>query len=95
VALNEVKTLAINGLSTPMSCNTVTSVGTWHGYKRAMNSGENTSADRAASGAVNSPVIRLQLFPALRSFTASRYPHTRVHESRWLAGIAAQVHRRR
>jgi hypothetical protein len=49
--------------------------------RRAANSGEDTSVNRVASGTVNSPVIRLQLFPALRSCTVSRYPHTRAHES--------------
>jgi hypothetical protein len=39
VALNEVKTQAVNGLSTMMSCETITSVSTWHGYK-----GRRTSA---------------------------------------------------
>jgi hypothetical protein len=33
VALNKVKTLAVNGLSTATSCNTIMSVSTWHAYK--------------------------------------------------------------
>jgi hypothetical protein len=57
--------------------------------RRAANSDEDTSVNRAASGTVNSPVIRLQPFPALRSFTVSRYLQTRAHESRRLASIAA------
>jgi hypothetical protein len=35
----------------------------------AANSGDGTSADRAASGAVNSPAIRLKLLSVLRAFT--------------------------
>jgi hypothetical protein len=49
--------------------------------QRTVNSGENTSVDRATSGMVNSPVIRLQLLPALRSFTSSSYPRATRHES--------------
>jgi hypothetical protein len=33
MALNEVKTMVVNGLSTAMSCDTITSVSTWHDYK--------------------------------------------------------------
>jgi hypothetical protein len=33
VALDEVKTLVVNGSSTVMSCDTVTIVRTWHDYK--------------------------------------------------------------
>jgi hypothetical protein len=62
--------------------------------QRVANSGENTSADRAASGAVNSPVIRW-ILPARRSFTASRYPRATEHESRRTAWIAVRVHQRR
>jgi hypothetical protein len=42
--------------------------------QRVANSSEDTSINRTTSGTVNSPVIRLQLFPVMRSFTASRYP---------------------
>jgi hypothetical protein len=48
--------------------------------QRAVNSGEGTSADRAASGAVNSPVITLQLLSVLTSFTSSSYPRATGHE---------------
>jgi hypothetical protein len=61
----------------------------------AANSSENTSADHVASGAVNSPVIRLELLPTWRSFTASHYPRAIEHESRRPAWIAVRVHRRR
>ena len=33
VALDKVKTLAVNGVSIATSCDTITSVSTWHGYK--------------------------------------------------------------
>jgi hypothetical protein len=46
--------------------------------QRAVNSGENISTDRAASDAVNSLGIRLQLFPALRSFTSHIYHNASV-----------------
>jgi hypothetical protein len=56
---------------------------------RTANSGEDTSINRAASGKMNSLVIRLQPLPALRSFTPSCYPQTRAHESRRPASIVA------
>jgi hypothetical protein len=62
--------------------------------QRAANFGKDTSTDRATCGAVNSPAIRLQLFPAMRSFTDRRYPHTRAHESRCRRGSRRGVHRR-
>jgi hypothetical protein len=61
--------------------------------QRAANSDEDTSTDRAASGAVNSPVIRLQLFPTMRSFTARCYPNTWAHESRRRRGSWRGFHR--
>jgi hypothetical protein len=47
----------------------------------AGNSGDGNSADRAASGAVNIPTIRLKLLSVLRSFISSSYPRATEHES--------------
>jgi hypothetical protein len=51
--------------------------------QRVVNFGEGTSADRSASGAVNSPAIRLQLLSMLRSFTSNR---ATGHESQHWCG---------
>jgi hypothetical protein len=71
------------------------STATWYSSKyvaqlrKTANSSEDTSVNCAASGKVNSPVIRLQSFPLLRSFTTNHYSQTRAHESRRPVSIAS------
>jgi hypothetical protein len=81
VALTGAKAQAADGLSIATYCDVVTSPSTWHpcGKRRTP-----AMASRPVAGqvvTVNNPVIRLQLLPALRSFTLSSYPCATRHES--------------